>query len=196
MSALEAFLRSPAATHWYAVTPTPQQQVQVVRRYQNEAGRSCQVIKQIVVISGMTVNAIGTVCQQTDGRWALMGLDPDHTGSFTPGPAPRLDPTTTRAAQKQLRRLGLYHGPVDGIWGRNTRLALEHFQRQHGEAVTGEPSRDTLVALGLEPQVAMSGSSVPPTLRAADTPRNGQGTPVDPIYGTPIPGARDGNNGM
>jgi hypothetical protein len=191
MSALEAFLRSPAA-----VTPTPQQQVQVVRRYENAAGRSCQVIKQIVVISGMTVNAIGTMCQQTDGRWALMGLDPDHTRGFTPGPAPRLDPTTTRAAQLQLRRLGLYHGPVDGIWGRNTRLALKHFQRQRGEAVTGEPTRDTLVALGLEPQVAMSGSSVPPTHRAADTPRNGQGTPVDPIYGTPIPGAPEGNNGM
>jgi hypothetical protein len=204
MSALDAFLRSPAATHWYAVMPPPQQQVQVVRRYQNAAGRNCRQIKQIVVISGMTVNAIGTVCQQTDGRWALMGLDPDHAGGFTPGPAPRVataapstvDPTTIRAAQMRLRRLGLYHGPVDGIWGRNTRLALKDFQREHGEAVTGELSRDTLVALGVEPQVAMSGSSVPPTQRAADTPRNGQGTPIDPIYGTPIPGARDGNNGM
>jgi surface antigen len=71
MSALEAFERSPAATHWYAVTPQ-QHQVQVVRRYQNAAGRSCQVLKQTVVISGMTVNAVGTVCQQSDGRWALV----------------------------------------------------------------------------------------------------------------------------
>jgi surface antigen len=69
MSALEAFLRSPAATHWYAVQP--QQQVQVIRRYRNAAGRSCQVIRQSVFISGMTVKAIGTVCQQPDGRWAL-----------------------------------------------------------------------------------------------------------------------------
>ncbi len=70
MSALEAFLRSPAATHWYAVTPQ-RQQVQVVRTYQNAFGRSCQVIRQNVVISGITVNAIGTVCQLPDGRWAL-----------------------------------------------------------------------------------------------------------------------------
>jgi peptidoglycan hydrolase-like protein with peptidoglycan-binding domain len=188
------------------VTPTPQQQVQIVRRYQNAAGRSCRVIRQSVFISGMTVKALGTVCQQPDGRRALMGLDPDHLPArgSTPSPTPRLataapspvDPTTTRAAQMQLCRLRLYHGPVDGIWGRNTRLALEHFQRQHGEAVTGEPSRRTLMALGLKPQLAMSGSSVPPTHRAADTPRNGQGTPVDAIYGTPIPGAPEGNNGM
>jgi surface antigen len=54
------------------VTPPPQQQVQVVRRYQNAAGRSCQVVRQIVSISGMTVKAIGTVCQQPDGRWAFV----------------------------------------------------------------------------------------------------------------------------
>jgi peptidoglycan hydrolase-like protein with peptidoglycan-binding domain len=102
-----------------------------------------------------------------------MGLDPDRlmARGYAARPAPpaattapaTVDRATTRAVQAQLRRAGLYHGPVDGVWGRNTRLALEDFQRQHGEAVTGEPSHDTLVALGLRPQGAMSGSSVAPS---------------------------------
>ena len=33
-------------------------------------------------------------------------------------------------------------------------------------------------------------------LYGPDTPRDGAGTPVDPIYGTPIPGAPQGNAGM
>jgi hypothetical protein len=33
-------------------------------------------------------------------------------------------------------------------------------------------------------------------LYGPNTPRNGQGTPVDSIYGTPLPGAPEGNNGM
>jgi surface antigen len=71
MSAQEAFLRSPAATHWYVLKPG-QQQVQVIRVYRNAFGESCQVIKQSVFIAGTRVDAIGTMCQQPDGRWALM----------------------------------------------------------------------------------------------------------------------------
>jgi surface antigen len=71
MSALDAFLRSPAATHWYALKPG-QQQVQVIRVYRNTFGQSCKVIKQSVFISGTKVDASGTMCQQPDGRWALM----------------------------------------------------------------------------------------------------------------------------
>lgn len=116
-----------------------------------------------------------------------MGLDPDRlmARGYAPSPAPRVataapspDPATTRAVQAQLRRAGLYHGPVDGVWGRDTRLALQDFQRQHGEAVTGEPSRDALVALGVEPQRAMAGSSVPPNgaerLNREELERSGQ----------------------
>lgn len=99
-----------------------------------------------------------------------MGLDPDRllARGYAARPAARSErvgnvgPVTTRAVQVRLERLGLYDGPVDGVWGRNTSGALAEFQRRHHLAVTGEPSRDSLVALGLNPDRYLSGSSVPP----------------------------------
>lgn len=99
-----------------------------------------------------------------------MGLDPDRllARGYEPRPAPpppthaaapRIGPETTRAVQEQLRRVGLYHGPIDGVWGHNTRTALAEFQRERQLPVTGEPSRETLAALGLNPDSFMSGSS-------------------------------------
>lgn len=102
-----------------------------------------------------------------------MGLDPDRllARGYTPAPrtataaptAPaRVGPVTTRAVQTQLRQRGLYRGPVDGVWGPGTRAGVADFQRQRGYPVTGAPSRDTLIALGLRPEDFMAGSSVPP----------------------------------
>jgi peptidoglycan hydrolase-like protein with peptidoglycan-binding domain len=99
-----------------------------------------------------------------------MGLDPDRLVSrgYAARPAApservvtRVGPETTRAVQLKLRRLGLYNGPIDGVWGRSTSLALADFQRHHHLAPTGEPSRQSLVALGLDPDRHLSGSTVP-----------------------------------
>src|SRR4051794_19184606 len=40
-----------------------------------------------------------------------------------------LTPAATRDVQDRLRQLGAYSGNVDGIWGRDSQLALERFQR-------------------------------------------------------------------
>lgn len=104
-----------------------------------------------------------------------MGLDPDRLlarGYEPRGPgsrptiaqgrdAPRVGPETTRAVQTQLRQAGFYRGAIDGVWGRNTRTALAEFQRRRSLPATGEPTRQSLVALGLNPDRYMSGSSVP-----------------------------------
>jgi peptidoglycan hydrolase-like protein with peptidoglycan-binding domain len=99
-----------------------------------------------------------------------MGLDPDRLsrGYAARPQEPRYDrdaasvgPDTTRAVQQRLRRLGFYRGSIDGVWGRNTSVALAEFQRRHQLAPTGEPSRDSLVALGLNPDRFLSGSSTP-----------------------------------
>ena len=69
---------------------------------------------------------------------------------------------TTRAVQERLRRTGYYRGPLDGVWGPETRVAMERFQRDRGLRVTGTPTPRTMNALGLRSEAYMSGSSVPP----------------------------------
>jgi peptidoglycan hydrolase-like protein with peptidoglycan-binding domain len=100
-----------------------------------------------------------------------MGLEPRRVlgRNYVPPPAPAYErpvasvgPVTTRAVQEQLRHIGFYHGRIDGVWGQDTRLAMEQFQHQRGLRVTGTPTRQAMNALGLRSESFMSGSSVPP----------------------------------
>jgi peptidoglycan hydrolase-like protein with peptidoglycan-binding domain len=50
-------------------------------------------------------------------------------------------------AQQQLRNLGLYRGPVDGIAGPGTQRALRQFQMSNGLAVTGILDPQTMIKL-------------------------------------------------
>ncbi|HJU20130.1 MAG TPA: peptidoglycan-binding protein [Stellaceae bacterium] len=64
--------------------------------------------------------------------------------------------------QLALRRDGLYHGNIDGIFGPRTSEALEDFQSRHGLRVTGSLNPRTMASLfGGAP--AYQGSSAPPT---------------------------------
>ena len=53
-----------------------------------------------------------------------------------------------------------------------------------------------LIALGTALSLLLAACNDTHPLYGPNTPRNGTGTPVDSIYGTPIPGAPEGNNGM
>lgn len=111
---------------------------------------------------------IAVTGQLSQATVTAMGLDPNRLmarGYESRPAAPRervaatVGPQTTQAVQARLRRLGLYRGPVDGVWGRNTQVALEEFQRERRLPVTGTPSRETLAALGLDPDRFMAGST-------------------------------------
>jgi peptidoglycan hydrolase-like protein with peptidoglycan-binding domain len=52
-----------------------------------------------------------------------------------------------RQAQQQLRNLGLYRGPLDGIAGPGTQRALQQFQMRNGLAVTGILDPQTMIKL-------------------------------------------------
>lgn len=54
-------------------------------------------------------------------------------------------------AQKRLQRLGFYQGKLDGLWGPETRRAVERFQRQEGLLVTAQLDGRTTEALNDEP---------------------------------------------
>jgi hypothetical protein len=58
------------------------------------------------------------------------------------------DPNVT-AVQTDLTKLGYYHGPIDGLFGRATRDALARYQTDHDLAVTGTLTTETLQSLGL-----------------------------------------------
>jgi putative peptidoglycan binding protein len=54
-----------------------------------------------------------------------------------------------RQVQQTLHRLGYYNGTVDGDFGPNTQNALERYQLNAGEPVTGTLTRGTLGRLGV-----------------------------------------------
>lgn len=47
----------------------------------------------------------------------------------------------TLKAQQGLKRAGLYNGPVDGVLGERTRLAIRLYQRKNGLIETGRPDQ-------------------------------------------------------
>jgi hypothetical protein len=58
-------------------------------------------------------------------------------------------PSTVSAVQGQLAGQGYYRGPVDGIYGPQTRAALTRYQSDHKLQVTGGLNSGTLQALGV-----------------------------------------------
>jgi surface antigen len=70
MYAIDAFSRSTAALHSSDVTA----QIEEVRAspsFQNQNGQRCHDVEQAVTIHGQHVRAYATVCQQSNGTWAL-----------------------------------------------------------------------------------------------------------------------------
>jgi hypothetical protein len=57
------------------------------------------------------------------------------------------------SAQQRLAREGYYRGQIDGVLGPETQRAVSRYQSNHGLAVTGSLTPDTVRALGLR-QVA------------------------------------------
>ena len=60
--------------------------------------------------------------------------------------APQPSPDVSDA-QTRLQTLGYYHGPVDGLWGPDTRDALRAFQHDHNLVETARLDGDTAALL-------------------------------------------------
>lgn len=73
------------------------------------------------------------------------------TAPATYAPQPSAE---VRDTQQRLQTLGFYQGPIDGMWGPETRDAVERFQRARGLAVTDrldEPTRTALLTTNARP---------------------------------------------
>lgn len=84
-----------------------------------------------------------TLPMATGKRDSLTGLISASQGSSTDN---EFDRETVRLIQGALAKRGM-DITVDGIYGSNTRAAIEAFQRDHGLKVTGKPEPDVLEKL-------------------------------------------------
>jgi peptidoglycan hydrolase-like protein with peptidoglycan-binding domain len=77
-----------------------------------------------------------------------------------------LTPQALKEVQQRLKQLGAYTGGTDGIWGRDSQAALEHFQQSRGLQVTGQLNQATAATLGLTPSdlLALGPTPNPPPL--------------------------------
>lgn len=90
-----------------------------------------------------------------------------------PKPAPAGDPTV-KTVQETLKQLNFYGGDVDGLYGPNTRVAIEAYQNKMGLAVTGQVDNSLLDMLGTG---SISGSGEPVVL-PSPAPRQPAAEPV------------------
>jgi hypothetical protein len=116
-------------------------------------------LPSVLLVGGCLALALPATAQQTQqepaatpGQTEQMGQQgaPQGTQQLQAEPAPAgMDEQAVRELQQALSDAG-YEVMVDGIWGQQTRTALEEFQQQEGLEATGEPDQETLSALDLD----------------------------------------------
>ena len=79
-------------------------------------------------------------------------MAPQHMSrqrSAEPARVAPLSEDTVRNIQTKLRDQNLYHGPIDGLWGADTKSSLRDFQLKNNINPTGELDPSTINALKL-----------------------------------------------
>ncbi len=84
--------------------------------------------------------------------------------------AANLSPDEVRRLQEALRERGFDPGPVDGVFGPRTQVALRDYQRSQGLPATGEPDRTTLLAMGVTGQPGSNPQQQAATTQSAAAP--------------------------
>lgn len=113
-------------------------------------------LPSVLLVGGCLALALPAAAQQTQEDPAAMpGQETQQQETMQQQglqaePAPMgMDEQSIRELQQALNNAG-YDVMVDGIWGQQTRTALEEFQQQEGIEPTGEPDPQTLAALELD----------------------------------------------
>jgi len=69
----------------------------------------------------------------------------------------QLSSSEVRSLQQELDKQGFNSGQADGVFGPETKAALEKFQKEKGMNPTGEPNQQTLAALGVNQSQSAKG---------------------------------------
>jgi peptidoglycan hydrolase-like protein with peptidoglycan-binding domain len=99
-----------------------------------------------------------------------------------------VDSMTIRQVQQTLRDRGFNSGPIDGIMGPATRAAVQKFQQSQNLENTGQLNRQTLVALGVQPDTVSAvdrraSAYGPGTIRKVQQTLNNRGFQAGPADG-------------
>jgi peptidoglycan hydrolase-like protein with peptidoglycan-binding domain len=82
-----------------------------------------------------------------------------QSSSVQPKDDQSASPLSVRDMQQELKQAGLYQGSIDGVWGADSRSAMERYQKQHGLTPSGQLDRDTLQAMRGDRGPIQSGGS-------------------------------------
>lgn len=87
--------------------------------------------------------------------------------------------------QRRLHALGFYNGPIDGVWGHETRAAVERYQQSRGLAMTGRIDEPTRAALRAPPPrlVTLSEATDVRTVQNRLRQLNHYNGPADGVWG-------------
>ncbi len=107
-----------------------------------ETARILRLQASLTVLGYDTRGVDGVVGPAT--REAIRGFQQDQNlradGNPSMALSNRVERALTRHVQQQLSRLGFDPGPVDGVFGANTQMAISAFERQQGMPVSGQIS--------------------------------------------------------
>ena len=115
---------------------------------------------------------------------------PTASASATPSPSPTPKPTSyatlfvgqkgtnVRKLQERLRELGYLTDKVDGAYGKNTKKAVEEFQRNNGIKVDGVAGKETQTILFESTAVIPAGETPTPAPTATSTPAAAVNVPI------------------
>ena len=115
----------------------------------------------VLPVFGVTSEILGLENEKKGEEIGGRNQSPEQVEAFASGKSKNSDPqsnreSTTFRLQKRLKELGYYPGSIDGIWGKQTEIALQEFQKHNSLSVTGKIDSQTRHKLGLmaiEPKV-------------------------------------------
>jgi hypothetical protein len=70
----ESSTRHSSRAAMHKVAARNQDSPKIVRRFRDASGQPCRIVNETVLIDGEKTQATGTVCEQSDGHWAIAAV--------------------------------------------------------------------------------------------------------------------------
>lgn len=124
------------------------------------------MVSPIVSLQAPKDISIEEIEAELQSLWQGQGLD-DDTSSVTRAATFSLIVYEPDGTQQLLASLGFYSGPIDGISGPKTKVAIEAAQKKYGMEVTGKSSEELLEKLQSEFSKAKTADKLTPENKTA-----------------------------